>query len=180
MPAIILPNILITSLGVLFVFLMTNENYLAAAVTYLVLYLGNFSIERRTKDNIRSFGAVLSSLVGMTILLTVIASFGYVNLVSWWVIVPALICAYLVDYMRLRIGIASSKAVKPNSLETVGVPGLVFFSLVCAAAFPYALFIRQNLSQVTFLIILLIFIYIVGRTIRLAYTRTHSAKATTL
>jgi archaetidylinositol phosphate synthase len=142
---------------VLFFLCVMNELYALALIVFIFngVDLLDGMVARLT-DRVTPFGGFLDATIDRFADFTVIAAFGFAGIVGWNIILPLIMLAYLISYMRSRIELAT----KGRLSAAVGIMErterllLIFAGLALYALFPDASLAGQNIMALTCLLII--------------------------
>ena len=127
----------------------------------------------RAQNKVSAFGGFLDSTIDRVSDFTVIAAFGFANLVPWSIIMPLIMFTYLISYIRSRTELAA----KGKLVAAVGLIErterliTVFVSLLLFTLFPLITVWGLNLAGLTMLILLILSVFTVGQRVEFAYRK---------
>ncbi len=108
----------------------------------------------RKYHKVTKFGGFLDSTVDRIADFLIITAFGFSHIVSWQIVLPLLLFAYLTSYVRSRgeladttVSFAMGLIERPERLV------LIFLALLFYALFPMIKLFTFNLAEVTFIFI---------------------------
>jgi archaetidylinositol phosphate synthase len=171
------PNLL-TLLGsippILFFVFVINGNYLLALIAFLGSGIDMLDgmIARKYKKT-SNFGGFLDSTLDRISDFLVITAFAFGGLVSWEIIAPLLLLAFLTSYIRAQGGLRSGGdagfALGVGLIERTERFLFIIFALLAYMLFPSTLISSLNLAEIILLLLTLLSLYTVLQ--RLNYAR---------
>jgi archaetidylinositol phosphate synthase len=168
------PNTL-TLLGsippILFFVFIVNQMYVWGLI---MLLLSGFDMldgmVARKYHKTTAFGGFLDSTVDRFADFLIITAFAFGGIVSWEIVAPLLLFAYLTSYVRSRGELANPKvSFAMGIIERPERLVLIFLALAFYMAFPAFDFVNLNIAEVTFIFITLLSLYTVYQRIIHAY-----------
>ncbi|HKR81407.1 MAG TPA: CDP-alcohol phosphatidyltransferase family protein [Candidatus Saccharimonadales bacterium] len=169
------PNV-ITLFGlvfpVVFFVLILHKQYVWGLVA-IVLCAGDMldGMVARMQNKVTAFGGFLDSTIDRFADFVMLVAFGYAGLVGWNIVLPLVMCTYLISYIRSRTELAA----KYQLVAAVGILerterfiGL-FAGLLLFAVFPKMHVLGQNLMAVTFAALLVLSVVTVAQRVVFAY-----------
>ncbi len=170
------PNTL-TLLGsippILFFVFMLSHWYILA----LIALIGNGfdmldGMVARKYHKVTNFGGFLDSTMDRIADFLIITAFAFSGIVSWVIVAPFLLFAYLTSYVRSRGELAN-----PNVSFAIGLIErserliLIFIALLIYILFPTINFFGFNIAEVSFIFLSLVSLYTVIQRIAHAYNK---------
>jgi len=124
----------------------------------------------RKYHKVTSFGGFLDSTMDRFADFLLITAFAFAGIVSWKIVAPFLLFAYLTSYVRSRGELANPKvSFAVGLIERSERIALIFFSLLLFIIFPASYFFGLNIAEVAFLFLTLLSLYTVIQRIAHAY-----------
>jgi len=124
----------------------------------------------RKYHKVTSFGGFLDSTMDRFADFLLITAFAFAGIVSWKIVAPFILFAYLTSYVRSRGELANPKvSFAVGLIERSERIALIFFSLLLFIIFPTSYFFGLNIAEVTFLLLTLLSLYTVIQRIAHAY-----------
>ena len=124
----------------------------------------------RKYHKVTSFGGFLDSTMDRFADFLLITAFAFAGIVSWKIVAPFLLFAYLTSYVRSRGELANPKvSFAVGLIERSERIALIFFSLLLFIIFPTSYFFGLNIAEVAFLFLTLLSLYTVIQRIAHAY-----------
>ena len=124
----------------------------------------------RKYHKVTKFGGFLDSTMDRVADFLIITGFAFAGIVSWAIIAPVLLFAYLTSYIRSRGELANPKvSFAIGLIERSERLVLVFVALLLYILFPQANFIGFNIAAFCFIFIALLSFYTVMQRILHAY-----------
>jgi archaetidylinositol phosphate synthase len=159
---------------VLFFVAMQHKAYWLA-LFFLICTVGDLldGMVARSQHKVSPFGGFLDSTVDRFADFAVIAAFGFAGIIGWNIILPSILCAYLISYMRSRIELAANNKLtanvgfmeRPERLIGIGL------ALVLYALFPHNLVFHQNIASLIFIIMIALSLVTIGQRYQFAYKK---------
>jgi archaetidylinositol phosphate synthase len=171
------PNV-ITLFGLVFpviFFILVMHKQYGWALTTVVLNAVDMldGMVARAQNKVSAFGGFLDSTIDRFADFVMITAFGYAGLVSWNIVLPLVMCAYLTSYIRSRTELAA----KNKLVAAVGILerterfiGL-FIGLLLYALFPKVQIFGHNFATAMFVLLLVLSVITIGQ--RIAYAHKH-------
>ncbi len=153
-----------------FIFLLYHWYFWA-----IIAFLGNGfdmidGMVAREYHKVTKFGGFLDSTMDRVSDFLLITAFAFAGIVTWVIVAPLLLFAYLTSYARSRGELANPKvSFAVGIVERTERLVLILFALVLYSIFPDASFIGLNIAEVTFLFITLLSLFTVIQRINHAY-----------
>lgn len=124
----------------------------------------------RKYKKVSAFGGFLDSTMDRVADFLIITAFAFAGIVTWVIIAPVLLFAYLTSYIRSRGELANPKvSFAMGLIERSERLVLVFLALVLYILFPQAKFLGLNVAAFSFVFIALLSLYTVIQRITHAY-----------
>ncbi len=124
----------------------------------------------RKYHKVTQFGGFLDSTMDRVADFLIITAFAFAHIVSWKIVAPFLLFAYLTSYVRSRGELANPKvSFAMGIIERPERLVLVFVTLTLYIIFPSATFMELNIASIIFIFILLLSFYTVFQRIAHAY-----------
>ncbi len=156
------PNIITFSgmiFPVLFITLLLLKLYILSALTFILNFTDMLDgLVARSQNKVTPFGGFLDSTLDRISDFIVISAFGFANLVPWIIIIPLLLTASLISYIRSRTELAA----KNKLVAAVGIVErterivIIFTALVLYILFPNNLMFQYNIISIIFIILLIL------------------------
>jgi phosphatidylglycerophosphate synthase len=141
----------------------------------LIVFIGNGfdlldGMVARKYHKVTPFGGFLDSTMDRVADFLLITAFAFGGIVSWEIVAPLLLFAYLTSYVRSRGELANPKvSFAIGLIERPERLVLIFFALLLYILFPTITFIGLNIAEATFVFILILSLYTVIQRITHAY-----------
>lgn len=124
----------------------------------------------RKYHRVTLFGGFLDSTMDRVADFLIITAFAFGGIVSWEIVAPFLLFAYLTSYVRSRGELANPKvSFAMGVIERPERLLLIFLALVFFMLFPTANFFGFNIAEVTFAFITILSLYTVIQRVSHAY-----------
>lgn len=153
-----------------FIFLLYHWYLLA-----IIAFLGNGfdlidGMVARKYHKVTAFGGFLDSTMDRVSDFLLITAFAFTGIVTWTIVAPLLLFAYLTSYARSRGELANPKvSFAVGIVERTERLALIIIALILYVIFPSATFIGLNIAEGTFLFIMLLSFFTVIQRIIHAY-----------
>jgi len=135
----------------------TVEGWYAAALVMIPLTALDMmdGMVARAQGKVTAFGGLLDATIDRFADFTILAAFGFADIVPWEVIMPVILLSYLISYIRSRTELAAKGALTASVglVERTERLIAVFIALLLYAVFPDATLAGQNLATWTMIIL---------------------------
>ena len=170
------PNIL-TLIGIIpsilfFVFVILHW-YIFALIAFCFNILDIIDgMVARKYDKVTKFGGLLDSTIDRISDFLTISAFAFANIVRWEIIAPLLLFSFLTSYIRARGELAN-----PNISLTIGLIQrterhiMIIIALIIYLIFPYVTVAIFNLSEIVFIILLILSSYTIFQRLTYLYRK---------
>ncbi|HSX07477.1 MAG TPA: CDP-alcohol phosphatidyltransferase family protein [Candidatus Saccharimonadales bacterium] len=159
---------------VVFFVLMLHKQYGWAIVAVILNGVDMLDgMVARAQGKVTAFGGFLDSTIDRFADFTILAAFGFAGLVGWNIVLPLIMLAYLISYIRSRTELAA----KGKLVANVGIMERTERLIaVCAALllyiwFPHAAVAGQNVIGCMFIVLIILSIITVGQRVVFAYKK---------
>jgi archaetidylinositol phosphate synthase len=153
----------------------TIEGWYAAALVMIPLTALDMmdGMVARAQGKVTAFGGLLDSTIDRFADFTVLAGFGFANIVPWEVVLPVILLSYLISYIRSRTELAAKGALTASVgiIERTERLIAVFVALLLYAAFPEATLLGQNLATWTMILLGIFSLITVAQRVAFAYRK---------
>ena len=153
-----------------FVFMIYHLYVLA-----LIAFVGSFfdmidGMVAKKYHKVTNFGGFLDSTMDRVADFLIITAFAFADIVTWEIVAPLLLFAYLTSYIRSRGELANpTVSFAMGLIERSERLVLIFLTLLFYSLFPTANFSGFNIAEVSFLFIMLLSLFTVIQRITHAY-----------
>lgn len=141
----------------------------------LIAFVGNGfdmldGMVARKYHKVTPFGGFLDSTMDRVADFLLITAFAFGGIVRWEIVAPLLLFAYLTSYVRSRGELANPKvSFAMGLIERPERLVLIFFALLLYILFPTITFLDLNITEATFIFIMLLSFYTVIQRVSHAY-----------
>lgn len=124
----------------------------------------------RKYKKVSRFGGFLDSTIDRVADFLIITAFAFAGVVSWVIVMPLLLFAYLTSYVRSRGELANPKvSFAMGLIERPERLVLIFLALLGYFFFPSITFLYLNIAEITFIFLAVLSLYTVIQRITHAY-----------
>ena len=156
-----------------FVFVVKNLYILG-----LIAFLGNFfdiidGMIARKYNKVTAFGGFFDSTMDRIGDFLIITAFAFGKIVRWEIIAPLLLFSFLTSYIRSRAGLAANNHMEfaIGLIERPERLTIIFFALLTYTIFPKFNFYGFNISEIIFILLIILSLYTVFQRILHAYNK---------
>lgn len=159
---------------IIFFVLVMHELYIAALVVFIFNAVDLLDgLVARAQNKVTAFGGFLDSTIDRFADFVVIAVFGFAGLVGWNIVMPLILCTYLISYIRSRTELAA----KGKLVASVGIMErterlvMIFIGLALYAVWPHVLLAGYNILAITLILITALSVITIAQRVEFAYRK---------